>query len=230
VIAGKQVLAVITARGGSKGLPGKNIRPLAGLPLIAWSINAARGSELIDRTVLSTDDVAIAKVASEQGCEVPFIREGRLAADDTPSIEVIFDALDRIPGFDVVVLLQPTSPLRTASDIDNAIRLCVGSDAPGCVSVREAGESPYWMYTLDSAGCMVPVLAEGARAVRRQDLPMVHVLNGAIYVAQVNALRCQRAFVVAGTIGYPMPHERSVDIDTEAEFQLAERLLTGSPQ
>lgn len=230
MIAGQKVLALITARGGSKGLPGKNIRPLAGIPLVAWSVRAAHAASLVDRTVLSTDDAAIAAAAREFGCEVPFMREARLAADDTSSLDVVLDALDRVPGFDILVLLQPTSPLRTAADIDNAIRLCVESGAPGCVSVREAEESPYWMYTMDPGGRMSPVLPAANRAPRRQDLPPVHVLNGAVYVARTEALRRERAFVIDGTLGYLMPAERSVDIDTEPDFVAAERLLAGSSQ
>lgn len=226
MIAGLKVLAVITARGGSKGLPGKNIRPLAGRPLIGWSIHAARQSKLIDRVVLSTDDEAIAAVARQCGCEVPFMRDSALAADDTPSIDVVLDALDRVTGYDLVVLLQPTSPLRDADDIDNAIRACVSSDAPGCVSVREAQESPYWMFVLDANDRMQPLLS-GVPATRRQDLPPVHVLNGAVYVSRVDVLRRQRMFVVAGTVAYPMPKERSVDIDVEQDFLIAEQYLTG---
>jgi N-acylneuraminate cytidylyltransferase len=180
--------------------------------------------------VLSTDDEAIAAAARQFGCEVPFMREARLAMDDTPSIDVVLDALERVPGYDIVVLLQPTSPLRTAMDIDNAIRVCVKSGSPGCVSVREADESPYWMYTLDPGGRMSPVLPSTDRAARRQDLPPVHVLNGAVYVVRTEALRRDRAFVVDGTMGYPMPAERSVDIDTESDFVAVERLLAGMSQ
>jgi CMP-N,N'-diacetyllegionaminic acid synthase len=230
MMAGKRILAVITARGGSKGLPGKNIRPIAGLPLIAWTIRAAHAASLVDRTVLSTDDEMIASVARQHGCEVPFMREARLAADDTPSIDVIIDVLDRIPAFDIIVLLQPTSPLRSAADIDNAIRLCMDAGAPGCVSVREAEESPYWMYTVDGQGRMSPLLATAGRATRRQDLPKVHVVNGAVYVVRAEVLRERRAFVSDGTVAYPMPAARSVDIDTQADFLDAERLLAESFQ
>lgn len=227
MIAGKKVLAVITARGGSKGLPGKNIRPLAGRPLIGWTIGAAQQSTLIDRTVLSTDDEAIAAVARQCACEVPFMRDPALAADDTPSIDVLLDVLDRIPGYDIAVLLQPTSPLRTAQDIDDAIRVCVSSGAPSCVSVCEAEESPYWMYVLDSDSRMRPLIAGTNNAKRRQDLPAVHVLNGAVYVSLIDVLRRERAFVVAGTVGYAMPRERSVDIDLEQDLLTAAQLLTG---
>lgn len=227
MIGEARVLAVITARGGSRGLPGKNIRPLAGRPLIGWTIAAAHESALIDRTVLSTDDPAIADAARRCNCEVPFMRDAALAADDTSSIDVMLDVLDRIPGYDIAVLLQPTSPLRTARDIDDAIRACVSSAAPSCVSVCEAEESPYWMYRLEADGRMNPLLASPNNARRRQDLPAVHVLNGAVYVARVDVLRRERAFVVAGTVGYPMPKERSVDIDLEQDLLVAEKYLTG---
>lgn len=230
MIGDSKVLAVITARGGSKGLPGKNIRPMAGRPLIGWTIQAARESSLIDLTVLSTDDEGIAEVARQCGCEVPFMRDPALAADDTPSIDVVLDVLDRIPGYDLIVLLQPTSPLRMADDIDNAIRACVSSGAPCCVSVREVEESPYWMYVLDSDNRMQPLLPGPLRATRRQDLPPVHVLNGAVYVARVDVLRRERTFVAAGAVGYPMPKHRSVDIDTEQDWLIAEHYLTGQPQ
>ncbi|HEY5755388.1 MAG TPA: acylneuraminate cytidylyltransferase family protein [Steroidobacter sp.] len=227
MIAGARVLAVITARGGSKGLPGKNIRPLAGRPLIGWTIEAAHQSSLIDRTVLSTDDEAIAVVARQCNCDVPFMRAPALAADDSSSMDVMLDALDRVPGYDIAVLLQPTSPLRTAQDIDNAIRACISSGAPGCVSVCEAEESPYWMYVLDAEARMRPLLPDLNNARRRQDLPPVHVLNGAVYVSRVDVLRQERAFVVAGTVAYPMTRERSADIDTEQDLLIAEQYLTG---
>jgi CMP-N,N'-diacetyllegionaminic acid synthase len=228
VIDGISVLAIITARGGSKGLPRKNVRPLCGKPLIAWTIDAARQAGLVDRTILSTDDEEIAAVAREFSCEVPFMRSKQLAADDTPSLDVVLDALDRAPGFELIVLLQPTSPLRTAEDIDAAIRLCVESNAPGCVSVCEADKSPYWMYTLDQAARMHPLMQERPVATRRQDLPTVHVLNGAVYVSRVDMLRAHRAFVVAGTVAYRMPKNRSVDIDTELDLMRTEWLLQDS--
>lgn len=222
-----KVLAVITARGGSKGLPGKNVRPLAGLPLIGWSIRAAQGASLVDRTIVSTDDEMIAVAARQCGGEVPFMRDAALAGDATPSLDVVLDSLDRCPGFDIVVLLQPTSPLRTSADIDLAIRQCIDSGAPTCVSVCEADKSPYWMYTLDAARRMKPLLPAEQRATRRQDLPTVHVLNGAVYVARVDALREARAFVTEDTVAYPMPRTRSVDIDTATDFLVAEHFLTG---
>src|SRR4051812_34752800 len=131
MIDGKSVLGLIAARGGSKGVPGKNIFVVNGRPLIQWSIDAARASRYIDRLILSSDDSAIMEVASNAGCEVPFRRDAALASDDANAIDVVADALMRLPGYDMVVLLQPTSPLRIAADIDGAIELLVSSEAAG---------------------------------------------------------------------------------------------------
>lgn len=224
MIQGKSVLAVIPARGGSKGVPGKNIRPAGGKPLIAWTVEAARNAKHIDRTILSSDDSAIIAVARDQGCEVPFVREANLARDDTPGIDVVIDALNRCPGYDWVVLLQPTSPLRTAQDIDGAIEQCVQAGAPACVSVCVAKESPYWMFTLDSGARLSPLLS-GKTIARRQDLPLVYVLNGAVYVAKTEWLLGQLSFLAKETIAYEMPAERSMDIDTEADFMQLQVLV-----
>ncbi len=212
------MLALITARGGSKGLPGKNIRPVHGRPLIDFTIAAALKADCVDRVVLSTDDEGIAKVARQHGCDVPFMRPAALAGDETSSIDVVLDALDRLPAFDLVILLQPTSPARSADDIDAACRLLIDTDAPACVSVTPADQSPYWMYRIGDGHRLNPLLT-ASTATRRQDLPAVHVLNGAVYVARCDWLRAQRSFVGEGTVAYPMPRERSIDIDTIEDFE-----------
>jgi len=217
MIEGMSVLAVIPARGGSKGVPGKNIRPAGGMPLIGWTIEAARGSMHLDRIILSSDDPAIISVARDMGCDVPFVREAGLAKDDTPGIDVVLDALQRCPGYEWVVLLQPTSPLRTAQDIDSAIERCLNAGAPSCVSVCAAQESPYWMFTLDDGAHLSPLLP-GETIARRQDLPPVYLLNGAIYVARTEWLLEQCSFLTRETVAYEMPLGRSLDIDTEEDF------------
>lgn len=217
MINGMAVLAVIPARGGSKGVPGKNIRPAGGKPLIAWTIEAAHASRLVDRVVLSSDDEAIIRAARGCGCEVPFVRDPALAGDRTPTIDVVLDALERCPGFGWVVLLQPTSPLRATQDIDGAIERCVAAGAPACVSVCESQESPYWMYTLRPDARMVPLLPSPA-VTRRQDLPRVYALNGAVYVARTEWLVRERTFLGPETVAFEMPVERSVDIDSESDF------------
>lgn len=220
---GKTILGLIAARGGSKGLPRKNVLPVCGRPLIGWTIDAATQSSLLDRVVLSSDDAEIIDVAAELGCEVPYRRDAALASDTATSIDVVIDCLQRLSGYDYVVLLQPTSPLRSAEDIDAAIRHCLDNSAPACVSLSEAQESPYWMYLLTEGGAVCPLL-DGSYS-RRQDLPPVYVLNGAVYVAQAHWLLESHSFLSAETVGYVMPSERSLDIDTAADFDLLKTLL-----
>lgn len=224
MIEGQTVLGLIIARGGSKVVPGKNICLVGGKPLIAWTIEAALASRNVDRLILSSDAEAIMEVARDYGCEVPFKREACLATDDTPSMEVVFDALERCTGYDWVVLLQPTSPLRTAADIDAAIERCIELEAPACVSVCLAAQSPYWMYIVQQDSHLVPLIPS-SKVTRRQDLPSVHVLNGAVYVANTAWLAKSRNFVTSETVAYEMPIERSIDVDTEADLARLQTLL-----
>lgn len=223
MIGGRRVLAVIPARGGSKGLPGKNIARVGGRPLLDWTVRAAHGAARIDRTVVSTDDEGIAAVARALGCEVPFLRPPALATDTAATVDVVLHALRALPGHDVVVVLQPTSPLRTASDIEQACALWQSRGAPTCASVAPVVQSPYWMYRLDERGCLQAVLETPAGVSRRQDLPEVFALNGAIYVADAAWLQTHRRFVGADTVAYVMPAQRSLDIDTAADLQAFER-------
>lgn len=140
------LLTCIPARGGSKGIPRKNIRPLAGKPLIGWTIDAAKQAACVNRIVVSTEDEEIATVARALGAEVPFMRPEELAADDTPGIEPVLHAIAQLPGFDWLLLLQPTSPLRTAADIEGIVDFCHSQQAPAAVSICEVAKHPYWMY------------------------------------------------------------------------------------
>lgn len=225
MIAGKKVLAIIPARGGSKRLPNKNILQFAGKPLIAWTIDAALAAKFVDRVVLSSDDDNIIAVARSFGCDVPFKRAAELATDEASSADVVLDAIDRCPGYDIVVLLQATSPLRTAEDIDAALALFTDSAASSCVSVSEAAESPYWMYSLTDGNAMVPVLA-GDRPQRAQDLPKCFSLNGAIYIARTGRFMQTPHFVSIDSIAYEMPGARSIDVDTQEDFDLAEFMFS----
>lgn len=223
MIGGGTVLGVIPARGGSRGVPRKNLRPLGGRPLVAWTIEAARGSRYIDRTILSSDDAETVTIARRHGCEAPYLREPALADDQTSAVDVAIDAVARCPGFDWVVLLQPTSPFRTAADIDGALDTAVGAGAPACVSVCLAPKSPYWMYLLDH-GRLRPLLADAAPG-QRQDLPPVYHLNGAVFAARTDFLTRCRGFLTPETAGFVMPADRSLDIDTEHDFLVADSRL-----
>jgi CMP-N,N'-diacetyllegionaminic acid synthase len=225
MIDGKKVLAVITARGGSKGLPEKNIRSLGGKPLIAWSIEAAGKSRMLDRTIVSTDDTAIAEAARAAGGEVPFMRPDELARDDTPSEPVVLHALDSLGDvYDYVVLLQPTSPFRRAEDIDNAVGLCRQMRAAACVTVSPAKQSPWWTFTMDDENRLNRILPE-IPGRRRQDMPKVYYPNGAVFVAEVARFRAKSTFYPEDIVGSPMSVEQALDIDTKLDFIIAEAML-----
>jgi N-acylneuraminate cytidylyltransferase len=224
MISGRSVLAIIPARGGSKGVPRKNIRKVGGKPLIAWSIEEARKSQYIDRLILSSEDEEIIEIARRWGCEVPFIRPVELAQDETPGIAPILHALDALPQrYDIVVLLQPTSPLRNTEDIDGCIAHLVAQNATSCVSVTEPDKSPYWMYRFDKNTFLKPLFGEQTYTSRQQ-LPKVYALNGAVYVAECSWLIHSKGFISHSTVGYIMPKERSLDIDTEHDLRICEIL------
>ena len=179
----KKILAIIPARGGSKGVPRKNIRELCGKPLIAWTIAEAAKSRYIDRCIISTEDDEIAMIAKKWGGEVPFMRPIELAQDGTPGIDPVLHAISKLPEYDYVVLLQATSPMRTVEDIDGCIEKCLNEGAESCVSVVEADNSPYWMYTFEDKDIIKPVLTiTEEQSYQRQKLPKVYQLNGALYV------------------------------------------------
>lgn len=229
MINSKKVLAIIPARGGSKGIPRKNIIDVAGKPLIAWTIEAAKKSKYIDRLVLSSDDDEIIRVAAQWGCDVPFKRPAYLAKDDTPGIEPVLHALSMLPTFDYIVLLQPTSPLRRVEDIDGCIENCINRQVNCCVSVTEPDKSPFWMYYINSEGILEPAISgDNDVAVRRQDLPVAYALNGAVYVARCEWLLTNKSFLTKETIAYPMSKEHSIDIDSWRDLQLAKLILEES--
>lgn len=223
-----KVLALITARGGSKGLPRKNVLLAGGKPLVAWTVDAAVSSGRVDRVVLTSDDHEIMAAAMAAGCDVPFCRPAHLASDVATSIDVVLHALDQLPGYEYVVLLQPTSPLRTAADIDAAFELMLERGASSCVSVCEADQSPYWMYSVAAGNKLQRLLPNVDGVTRRQDLPPIYVLNGAIYIAQIDWLRANKSFVGMDTVAYLMPKERSLDIDTAQDFEIFRSRVEGS--
>ncbi|AZN38511.1 acylneuraminate cytidylyltransferase family protein [Paenibacillus albus] len=226
MIKGQKVLAIIPARGGSKGLPNKNIRLLQGKPLIAWSIEAAAQSQYVDTCIVTTDSFEIAAAATEWGGQVPFMRPSELAQDDTPGMLPILHALRMVKGYDIVLLLQPTSPLRTAEDIDHCLEQLVASRAWSVVSVTENDKPLSWMYQLgDEQQTLVKAIPGLENVLQRQDAAKIYVLNGAVYAAYIPYLLSNESFMYEGTAGYVMPKERSVDIDTMIDFIVAESLL-----
>ena len=223
-------LALIPARGGSKGVPRKNIRPLAGKPLIAYAIEVARASCLIDRVIVSTDDEEIAAVARQYGADVPFLRPTELARDDTPEWLVWQQALRFVEAEqglpDMLVCVSPTSPLRTVEDVDACIRALQESDADVVFAVKPAERSPYFnMVTLDDAGYARLVIAPTQPVHRRQSAPPVYDMTTVAYAARPRFVLNAGAMFEGRTRAVVVPAERALDIDTELDFRLAEFLI-----
>lgn len=223
MIQGKRVLAVIPARGGSKGVPRKNLRVVSGKPLIWYTIEAAKHSRYLDEIVVSSEDDEILKVAASYGVSL-LRRPAHLASDETPGTEPVLHAIESYQGFDYVVLLQPTSPLRTAAHIDGAIEFCLNCMAPSCVSICEAETSPFSVFQLDEQHHLSRLMNVSVSG-RRQDLPVLYTLNGVVYVAEIPWLKKERRFVAGQTVGYLMSREASLDIDAEFDFLFLEFLL-----
>jgi CMP-N-acetylneuraminic acid synthetase len=226
-----RTIAIIPARGGSKGVPRKNIRALGGKPLIAWTIEAARNAASIGRIVVSTDDAEIAAVARRLDAEVPFLRPAELAADATPDHPVCRDVLIRLretgATVDTVAWLRPTAPLRLAADIDAAVALLGESTADSVRSVAATKAHPYWMKTI-ADGLLVPFVPgkDEYSHPNRQSLPPVYLLNGAVDIVRASQVIERGTMWGERIAAYVMPPERSVDIDTPADFAVAEALLT----
>ena len=230
MIDGKAVLAVIPARGGSKGLPGKNIKELCGKPLIAWTIEQARRIGSIDRVVVSTDDQDIAKVSKRYGAEVPFRRPDELSSDTASTMQVIFHAIEWLKeheGFrpSYIMLLQATSPLRATEDIAGAIQMLRDKDNRAVVSVCETDHHPWWSNRLPGNGNMKDFVRPEILNKRRQDLPVFYRINGALYLGETAYVHECNGFLGPDTYAYEMPKNRSIDIDSDLDFKLAEWLF-----
>jgi N-acylneuraminate cytidylyltransferase len=234
-------VALIPARGGSKGVPRKNIRLLAGKPLIAYAIETARASHLIDRVIVSTDDTGIADVARQYGAEVPFMRPRELAQDDSPdwltwqhAVRMLTATEGDAQGegeakIDVFVCISPTSPLRAVEDVEACIQLLLNSDADLVITVKPAERNPYFnMVVLDAAGWARLVISPERPIYRRQDAPPVYDMTTVAYAFRPGfVLRAHSQF--EGRVkAVVVPAERALDIDTELDFKFAEFLLSQS--
>ena len=224
------MIAVIPARGGSKGVPQKNIRLLNGRPLIEYTIEAAKQSCLFEKIIVSTDSEQIAAVAVLAGAEVPFLRPQEISGDNASSDDVVLHALDfyerRGEYFDEVCKLQPTSPLRNANHIIDAYKLKHDKKATFLVSVCECEHSQLWCGIIDTETLrMDEFIREEAKRACRQELPSYYRLNGAIYMGTIDAYKENRSFLGKNSVGYIMSQEESVDIDTVLDFSLAELIM-----
>ena len=229
MIDGLEVLALIPARGGSKGLPGKNVRDLCGKPLIAWTIDAARTAHCLDAIVVSTDDKGIAAIAAGRGAEVPFLRPAGLASDTASSIDVVIHAIDALAAagrvFDLVVLLEPTSPLREAADIDNGVSRMLSLGAGAVVSVcRAESAHPAFMYRQQPDARLAPFMKRQPTGMRRQEIEPLFFLEGSLYASRIDVLRAKRSFYHEDTIAYEVPKWKSIEIDDLDDFLMVEAL------
>ena len=228
------LLAVIPARGGSKGIKRKNVRMLNRKPLVFYTINVAKNCDFISDVVVSTDDEEISKLSLEFGAQVPFIRPASLATDETPSYDVVKHGLLEMESrknirYDAVMMLQPTCPLRTVEDLDNSIRIFQSTRADSVVSVVELSDKhPFRMKRL-VGDRLINYIDQGFEDMRpRQSLPKVYIRNGAIYVSTRRSFLSSESLVGQDCRAYLMPDSRSVNIDSEIDLLLAERLLDSS--
>lgn len=228
-----RTLAVIPARGGSKGLPGKNLRPLMGVPLIAHSIGLAKLCPEITRTVISTDSEEIASVARAHGGDAPFLRPAELAQADTPMWPVLQHALaevERLEGkpYDLLMLLDPTSPTRLPQDVQAAVGRLSASNADGIIAVSKPEFNPMWHTVVEKDGLMADWLPDSAGIMRRQDAPEIYRINGLLYVWRAAFVRGAATWRGTGRhLMLVVPDERAVSIDDLAQFRKAEALARG---
>lgn len=225
-----KVVSIITARGGSKRLPNKNTLPLLGKPLIAWTIEAALKAENIHKVIVSTDDEEIATIAKKYGAEVPFLRPAELSSDTASSADVVAHCLhflkEQGEDFNYFVLLQPTSPLRSAEDIDLAIQLAIDKNADSVTSVTTCEHSPLWINTLNDDLSMAEFIRPEVINKRSQDLPDYYRINGAIYLCHIQRFLEDKKFIFdSNSFAYKMDQLNSIDIDTKLDFLIAESIL-----
>lgn len=221
MIKDKTILAIIPARAGSKRVKEKNTRELAGKPLINWTIESAKKSKYIDEIFVSTDSVQIQEIAKSQGVTCDQLRSEKLSSDTAQTRDVIIDLLERKKDFDIVILLQPTSPFRMNEDIDQAIEMYLSHNAKSIVSVCETECHVSWMIQLGENSQMDNIV-NNLEQKRSQDLESFHQLNGAIYImGKKDFLKEKTFYLKEGTYGYKMSRLNSIDIDTEEDFIFA---------
>ena len=235
MIGSGKLLALITARGGSKRLPGKNILQLVDKPLIAWTIEAGIQSQYIDRVIVSTDDETIANISKEYGADVPFMRPDELASDKATSIDVARHAIQALEEsgevYDYLLLLQPTSPLRTSKHINNAVELFISKQADSVISVCELEHPIEWVGVLPDDLSMDNFFCNDEHEKRSQDYSSKYRMNGAIYLVNVKKLLDQNSFILDElNYGFVMQRQDSVDVDEYIDFKFAEVLLSERKQ
>lgn len=222
-------IAIIPARSGSKGLIDKNIKELNGKPLIAYTIECAINSGMFNKVFVSTDSQKYADIAIQYGADASFLRSKENSSDTAGSWDVVREVVERLEGqgeeYDEIMLLQPTSPLRIPEDIVNAIELLHKKRGNAVVSLTECDHSPIWCNTLPADGCMDNFDKEEYKDLPRQMLPVYYRYNGALYLVTDSELKNKESMLEHGCYAYIMPQNRSIDIDTELDFMIAETIM-----
>ncbi len=227
----KKILAIIPARGGSKGLPNKNIRPLQGMPLVAWPIKAALNSRYIDRVIVTTDDIKIAEIAKQYGADVPFMRPPHLALDSSPSSEAIMHALDYCAvderEYDYFVLLEPTSPLTESADVDSALERLIAGNGLAIVGASNVKSThPVFCATIGENAFLRPYNRDSfAKPIRRQDVDDLYFFDGSLYISDVKKYRETATFYHESTLPYIVPAWKALEIDTLLDFFMIEAVM-----
>ena len=232
MIKDKRVLAVIPARGGSKGFPGKNIARLNGKRVLEYSVESAKKSSYIDDLILSTDSVEISQIGEELGISVPFLRPSYLAKDTSETVDVLIHAIEFMQKsknieYDFVILLEPTSPLREACDIDRALEiLSQSSYAKSIVSVANTGRlNPAFLVYQSSKNVLMPYVVESLKHKRRQEIEEIYFLEGTIYISEVKTLMEEKSFYHKKTIGFEVPEWKAYELDSELDFVIITAIL-----
>lgn len=223
-----KVLFLITARGGSKGVPRKNIRKLGSLPLIAYKIRAAQKVNIEKRIIVSTDDMEIAEISKQYGAEVPFMRPAELASDEASSMDVVYHAVQWIEkndsdAYDYICLLEPSSPFTTAEDLENALQLIIDKRADTLLGMEEAEVTSNFIHPLDAHGglSLFYYEIENLKSVRRQEQRKEYTMNGGMYIARWDYFNKHRLFHSENSIPYIMPQNQSIEIDTMDDYNYA---------
>ena len=221
-----KIIAIIPARGGSKGIHKKNIKKLVGKPLISYTLSEVKKPKFISKIIVSTDSKQIEKIAKNLGSET-IIRPKKLAQDNSSSLDVVqhvIKNLEPLNYFDIVIVLQPTSPLRTVVDIDSAIELFLKSKCDSVIGMTEVTHPPEFMYRIINKK-IKPLIKTKIKSKRRQDMPKTYQINGAIYICNRNLIMKKHTMFGKNIVPYLMPSERSIDIDTMFDFDLAKTIL-----
>ncbi len=230
MLKNQRILGLINARGGSKGVPGKNIRPMNGKPLIGYSIECAKQSRYIDKVIVSTDDPQIINVAKSFGAEVPFLRPTELASDTAKQIDAMIHAVsfleDKGEHYDIVCVLQPTCPMRISKDVDSTLELLVSSNADSAITITDVGgRHPKTLYKKSDEGRIQPYLESDTAGVLRQNFEELYWRTGAVYAMKRDILMDKKSLYGDDIRGHVMPEERCFNIDSPFDWNLCEAYM-----